>query len=375
MRLLVATPWLFPHGGGLERYAHQVAAGLARQGHRVTMLGHGEGRAPPTGPNFEALAIKPSVKLSNTPLSLALRQEARRILREEHVDAVHVHTPVPGVAELVAHAARRAGVPYVVTYHAGVLAAPKGILSVAARLHRLGPERRMLKRAAGRLAVSPYVARAVFGRLSSTLAPPGVDTDRFRPVAPAVPGRILFVGGVDRAYAWKGLATLFDAFERLAPFHPEAHLRIVGSGDLVHHYRARAERAGWRERVHVQERVDDDALAREYSRASLVVLPSTSPAESFGMVLAEANACARPVVASDVGGIPSLVRHGENGLLAPPGDAPALADAISELLLHASRAREMGRHGRERILKEFRWENTIERTALALEAAISSRAA
>ena len=363
MRLLLATPWLHPLGGGLERYAATLAQRLAAQGHDVTLVGHAPEAADETQDGVRRVGVPPALRLSNTPLSLAMHRAVRRLLRERPHDAVNVHTPVPGTAEAAALAARRARVPCVVTYHAGRLEAPPGPLSLVAWALRNGPERALLSRAAGRIAVSPYVAENVFGSLPSEVVPPGVDAARFREVAPPVPGRVLFVGPVDRAYAWKGLATLLDAFELLGK---DATLRIVGEGDLVERVRERGRRTG---RVEVVPRVRDDELAREYSQASVVCLPSLTPAESFGMVLAEANACGRPVVGSRVGGIPSFVRDGDNGLLTEPGDARSLADALARVLADPALARAMGERGRARVLAEHDWDALAARTALALERA------
>lgn len=362
MRILLATPWVAPHGGGLERYAATIAAQLRRAGHEVTLLGHALEPREEDG----LVAVAPARTLSNTPLSLEVWRAAKR-LAPLH-DVVNVHTPVPGTAELVALAARRARVPYVVTYHAGTLAGPAGLLSLAARAHAATAERWMLRGASGRIAVSPYVAEHVFRGLPSEVIPPGVDAQRFRASAEPVRGRVLFVGPVSRAYAWKGFATLADAFAILSERVPEAHLRAVGEGDLVERYRARF--AG--KPVAFVGRVDDETLVREYSRASVVVLPSISAAESFGMCLAEANACARPVVGSAVGGIPAFVRHGENGLLATPGDPRALADALATVLTQPTLARDMGLAGRARVEKEHAWGDLAQRTLAVYERALTA---
>lgn len=346
MKVLVATPWLPPFGGGLERYALSIARELERAGHEVRTIGHGR-------------ELKPALRLSNTPLSHAIYARARELLRDERPDVVQVHTPVPGTAELVAHAARRERVPYVVTYHAGALSGPRGLLSAAARLHAATFERRMLVAARGRIAVSPFVARNALRGLPCDVIPPGVDEGRFRPVAEPVPGRVLFVGPASHAYAWKGLHVLAKAVERV----PEAHLRVVGEGDLAAHYRARG--------IAVTGRVGDDELVMEYSKASVVVLPSVTAAESFGMVLAEANACERAVIGSEVGGIPSFVRHGENGLLVPPGDVDALAAALRGLLADEPLRRRMGRRGREIVRARHRWDGLAARTADVLAAAVA----
>jgi glycosyltransferase involved in cell wall biosynthesis len=98
-----------------------------------------------------------------------------------------------------------------------------------------------------------------------------------------------------------------------------------------------------------------------------------SDAESFGMTLAEANACGRPVVGSDVGGIPSFVRDGENGLLAPPGDADALAAALARILRDEPLARALGVAGAARVRKEHQWDDLAEQTAAVLAQAAARR--
>lgn len=361
MKVLFASPYLFPQGGGLERYAHAMATRLSGRGHDVVMLGHAARALDERRDGMRIVGVEHGARLSNTPVGLEVGRAARRILREEGVDVVNVHTPVPGTAELVAWAAARERVPVVVTYHAGRLEGP-GLLGVAARLHSLSAQRWLISRAAARIAVSPYVAERVFGARESVVVPPGVDADRFRPVGAPVPGRILFVGPVDRAYAWKGLAVLLRAFGRVASEMPGATLRIVGDGDLVDAYRAHHADLP----IEFVPRVSDDALPVEYSRASVVVLPSLTPAESFGMVLAEANACGRPVVGSDVGGIPSFVRPGENGLLARPGDESSLAASILAILQDPRGASRMGAAGRERVLRHHRWEDLAQSTEAVL---------
>ncbi|MCA1813254.1 MAG: glycosyltransferase, partial [Halobacteriales archaeon] len=102
-------------------------------------------------------------------------------------------------------------------------------------------------------------------------------------------------------------------------------------------------------------------LVRAYQEATVVTLPSVTDAESFGMVLAEANACGRPVVGARIGGIPSFVRDGENGLLVPPSDPHALASALLQLLTDPELAEGMGQAGRTRVVEEHDWQDLTTR--------------
>ena len=87
--------------------------------------------------------------------------------------------------------------------------------------------------------------------------------------------------------------------------------------------------------------------------ASLDLLVLTSEKEHFGRVLIEAMACAKPVVATNAGGVPEIVKDGETGILVPPKDSSAMAEAIITLLQDKERARRMGLAGRERVEKMF----------------------
>lgn len=361
MKALLVAPWLPPRGGGLERYASTLAVHMARRGHDVTLLGHADAELDEAVAGVRRVGVVPDLRVSNAPISREIARRARLLIRAEGHQVVDAHTPVPGAAEAAFFAARREGVPFVVTYHAGRLASASPWLAPAAALHRWTLERLMIASAAGRIAVSDYVAEHVFGKRPSTVVMPGVDVERFSPGGAPVPGRVLFVGPASRAYAWKGLEVLVEACERAG-----ATLRVVGEGDLADRYRARG--------VDVVGRVDDERLAEEYRAATVVALPSTTPAESFGMALAEANACGRPVVGTRMGGIPCFVKDGENGLLANPGDAASLAAALARILEDPALARKMGEAGRAKVVKDHRWDDVARRTVDALtEACATSR--
>jgi glycosyltransferase involved in cell wall biosynthesis len=97
----------------------------------------------------------------------------------------------------------------------------------------------------------------------------------------------------------------------------------------------------------------------QYAKADLFVLPSRR--ESFGLVLAEAMAAGLPVIATQVGAIPEVVKDGETGILVPPEDPSALANAVSDLLDHPRVMKDMGTRGRERAEKHFTWDKVAQR--------------
>jgi len=176
----------------------------------------------------------------------------------------------------------------------------------------------------------------------------------------------LFVGPLSEPYRWKGIDVLWEAFALVRQRIPEARLRIVGHGDRFAEFQAKANALG-NGAVELLGRLPDDALARQYQEATVTVLPSTTDAESFGMVLAEANACGRPVIGSRIGGIPDFVRDGDNGLLCHAADPYDLAERILMLFENPDMSHAMGARGRERVLREHAWDDLATRTEAILQ--------
>jgi glycosyltransferase involved in cell wall biosynthesis len=329
-----------------------------------------EGAASGARSGIEVQLRKPSFRLGNTPVHPGFAAELRQAIRRRRPDVVWAHTPVPFPAEMAYRAARREGIPFVVTYHAGRLRGSSPPLSALAALDRSTFERTMLRGADGLIAVTPYVRDNALARHRDrvTLVPPGVDHSTYTPRgAGRSPAGILFVGPLDRSYRWKGLDILWQAFQILRLARPDATLTLVGRGDRTEEFRRIAARDP---AVVVKARLPDDLLVEEYRKAAVLALPSTTDAESFGMVLAEANACGTPVVASRVGGIPCFVRDGDNGWLVRPGDARDLAARLLHVIDHPGEARILGEQGRRRVVVEHDWDDLARRTATALADAV-----
>ena len=181
-------------------------------------------------------------------------------------------------------------------------------------------------------------------------APPGVDTDWFRPSVYQPAGPILSVGRFcDRR---KNVRLLFDAYARLRAQDPGVpKLAIAGSAlpsadDLA--YAASLELAS---SIELHHRPSPEELRALYQGASLFILSSDE--EGLGMVLLEAMASALPVVATRCGGPETVVRHGETGFLTPVGDADALSNFMLELVKDEPLRRRMGSTARRACLEQF----------------------
>lgn len=214
----------------------------------------------------------------------------------------------------------------------------------------------------------------------------GVDIDRFRvahdeKVSMESEKVILFVG---RITPEKGLHLLLPAFHMVLQEYPRARLRIIGpeavtpKSYIVELERQNSGLTGLgnfyeksylqhlkesmqpfvRERVTFVGHVAHDDLVSEYQAADILVNPSLS--ESFGMALIEAMATGLPVVATRVGGMTQIIKHGESGYLVEPGDVTELADAMIQLLADKALRKQMGQTARQQVQCLFSWQQVAE---------------
>jgi glycosyltransferase involved in cell wall biosynthesis len=181
----------------------------------------------------------------------------------------------------------------------------------------------------------------------------GIDSDSL----------MVFASG--RAMPYKGIGVLLDAAARLeAAGHQRVHVAYAGDGPGLADLRRQAERLGLRRFHFLGRRSDVPALVRS---AAITVVPSLW-AESFGLTVVEGMAAGTAVIASAVGGIPELIQDGESGLLVPPGDSAALADAIVRLLADDALRTRLGRRGWEEARTRF----SIDRTAAELASVLTA---
>jgi glycogen synthase len=240
-------------------------------------------------------------------------------------------------------------------------------------------ERRTVDLADAISAASGYCAQATLSALGARprpvqVFPNSVDATRFVPAPPEVdPHRVLFVGKMNKL---KGLFVLADAMERVFARVPEATLTLIG-GDHVENGESTLGRAlsrfspADRARVTMRGLLPHAEVAREVQRCGVLVLPSLT--EMCPTVVLEAMSCARPVVASNRGGIPELVQDGRTGLLADPEQPAAFADALVRLLTKPDEAHAMGRAGRQTVLTTFTSEAVVNGLQRFFDSVIADR--
>jgi rhamnosyl/mannosyltransferase len=145
--------------------------------------------------------------------------------------------------------------------------------------------------------------------------------------------------------------------------HVDADLVMVGRGPLGPELGTLATSLGISERVRILDPVDDDDLAAWYHAADVFCLPSVARSEAFGLVQLEAHAAGTPVVSTALTtGVPFVNQHGVTGLVVPPEDVGALANALGTLVADGALRTRLGGQARERAIAEFSIPRMVERT-------------
>lgn len=264
----------------------------------------------------------------------------------------HVHAHFanhPALAALIVH--RLTGIPYSFTAHGSDVHVDRTMLT------------RKVAASAFAVTVSSYNQELMVRECGEGLRDKirvvrcGVDTERFRPGSIPIetrPSRFLCVGSLS---AVKGQRHLVAACERLRRAAVDFQCDIVGEGPLRSSLDRQIRRAGLSGSVRLRGACSRDEILRLLHDSDVVVLPSVptrqGKREGIPVALMEAMAVGRPVVASNVSGIPELVRSGVSGLLIPPGDERALSAALRKLSEDPSMRRRMGRAGRKRVAELF----------------------
>ena len=176
----------------------------------------------------------------------------------------------------------------------------------------------------------------------------GIDPDKFPKLSPISPGtpRLVSIG---RFSEQKGQLVLIEAMAQIVKEHPKAQLTLVGDGEMRPQIEAAINTHGLDKNITLTGWLSEEDVHRELIRAQALVMPSF--AEGLPMVIMEAMAAGRPVIATYIAGIPELVQPGKTGWLVPAGDAGALAEAVNNLATcDAVTLSDMGNAGRTRAL-------------------------
>ncbi|HZT95460.1 MAG TPA: glycosyltransferase family 4 protein [Chloroflexota bacterium] len=359
LKIALVSPYDFPYPGGVTQHVTHLQREFERMGHQVRII------APSSDRQLEkhmdgvyrvgrVTRVPANGSIARITLSFRLSRRVRDILRNERFDVVHAHEPL--MPALPPTMLRYSDALNVGTFHAH-----RG--SYYGYFYGRPVLKRVFHNLDGRIAVSRAAKKFVqqYFQARYTIIPNGVDYPRFahaEPLAELSDGRpnILFVGRPEKR---KGLGYLIRAYPRIKNAFPDARVVVAGAGDWERdRYHSYAENHGLRDILFLGEQ-PAATLPSLYHSADVFCAPAIG-GESFGVVLLEAMAAGVPIVASDIEGYRDVVSHGKQGLLVPPKDEVALADAVCQLLQDRGTRVEMATAGQAWAL-HFAWPQVAER--------------
>jgi phosphatidylinositol alpha-mannosyltransferase len=356
VKIALVSPYDWAVSGGVNNHIRHLAEQFVERGHDVHIIAPGKKKAAPGVCPITIIGrpipLRVSGSVARITLSLRTAGQVRRVLEENDFDIVHVHEPF--MPQLPIQFLRYSEAVNVGTWHA---ARESNFIYVYGR--RL--IKRWMTKLDGKIAVSAAAVKHVEKYFPGyyNIIPNGVDVEHFAKDVPKLPefddGKrsVLFVGRPEKR---KGLRYLIRAFVRVQREMPETRLIIVGAGGFARY--ERAVRNAKLQNVRFRSNVPFDELPRYHHTAHVFCAPATG-FESQGIVLLEAMAAGLPIVASNIDGYAGVLTHGVEGLLVPPEDPQALADALLELLRDPERCAQMAERGRERS-HQYSWDRVAQ---------------
>lgn len=376
MKIALVSPYDYAYPGGVTEHITHLNAQFRSMGHEVRIL------APSSQPEEELpydnlyrvgktiVRVPMNASVARISLSLTLSRQVKEILANERFDVVHLHEPLaPALPITVLRHSRTVNVGTFHTYRR----------SHFAYLYGKPLLKRYFNRLQGRIAVSA-AARELISRYFPAkyrIIPNGIDMDLFQGSLPPLPElddgmlNVLFVGRLEKR---KGLTYLLQALQKVQASGSH-NVRLIVVGAFTEEQRAdyekRVAQLGLANVVFVGF-VSREDKARYYKSCHVFCAPSTG-GESQGIVLLEAMAAGKPVVASSIEGYRGVLEGAGAGTLVPPEDDAALAGALTRYLANESLREDVGANGLQ-AAQGYSWEKVATQLIEFYEESIANRA-
>jgi len=357
MNIHIVNTFYPPWRGGAETCTRNLAVNLQRIGHRVSVTAAHPPLKPGDYVEEEGVSVK-RLRSIGMFYGVPIVPELPRHLMRVEADILHVNFPNPYTASSGAFTSKLRKMPAVLTWHNDLPPVTK-VAGILVRIHDS-----ILSSYYLNIYDAIITTSNVYFEGSKILkkywrkvrvVENGVDCERFKPGVEVGDLKMrlnltkskvaLFVGALTKWHRYKGLEDLLAALKILN--REDVKLIVVGDGDLRSEYQDMAEQLGLSGRVLFVGNLPDNLLPRYYAASDFLVLPSRDRSEGFGLTILEANASGIPAVASNVGGIPGILTDRVNGLLVPPRDPQALADALQVIVEDDDLRVRMGLMGRK----------------------------
>ena len=365
------------HHSGIEVATYNLAIKMAQRGHEINVFTTSID-SKDSIERYENITIyrygtKFKIAVSNISPNILLKPIRYQI------DVVHAHIGNPIAALAGLRYSKRKNIPSIVTYHGDPVGGGGLIRGISIFFYEKYLINKFLSHA--KVIISPseyYVNESRFlGKYRDKIVviPNGINIEDFdisyskeecreRLGLPLDKNLILFFGVLIER---KGVDILIKAMPKVIKNSPDTKLVIAGEGWFRKRLEKLSQTFGIENHVEFTGYIKEENKPLYYKATDLFVLPSLD--ECFGIVNLEAMACGTPIVASNVGGIPEIIKDKENGLLTPPKDPDALANAITYLLENEDVREKIGRNGRKKV-EDYSWDEIAEETEKVYKGAI-----
>lgn len=361
-----------PYMGGTGNVCYYYSIELAKLGHDVTVFttkyDENTLRCPES---ISVKRYKPLFKFGNAPI-------IPQLLNIRNYDIIHLHCPYFVGDLAVFLGSRLRGKKLVITYHNDVIIDNwigkfSNIYNTTIQNYILSKSNKIFVTSMDYANNSKIVNIVRSKKRDIVEIPNGVDPIRFNPNINGseiinkynLENKVvfLFVGALDKAHFFKGLNVLLNSFEKIQ--NENKILLIIGDGDLKESYVSLVNKLKISEKVLFLGRISDLDLPKYYSAADIVILPSTTMGEAFGVVLLEAMATGKAVIASNLPGVRSVVDEGINGLLVMPKNSIELTKKMEYLMENKICRQKFGLNGRKKVEEKYNWESIVKNMELS----------
>lgn len=387
MDILQVVPNFLPSIGGIETSVYYLVKGLREAGHDVTVM---TSDIPPVGSYIvdgaRIYRLPVLFKLYESPFCPSLVF----MLGKEKADVIHAHMPPRFFADCVSTLHKLGffgAAPLILSFHLYVENAPSLIRAIST-FHYMTISRLMF-RDCDRIIVptesyrSFLMSRFNISSKKINVIPCGIDLDLFNPkkfekgkakkgLGKSSGKTVLFLGRLDvQGAEQKGLHYLLEAVPMVAKEFSDVKFVIAGGGERLRYFRDLCRKSGIVPYVEFMGKVPRSQIPMIFSIADVFVLPSLY--ESFGIVLCEAMAMKKPIVATRIRGIVDVVDDGKTGFLVEPKNSRELAHAILEILSDDALANRLGEAGRKSVEKKYDWNFVTQHTLQVYEECANGR--
>lgn len=367
MKIVMLSPYFYPHTGGTEKYVKDLSTALILKGHEVTVITNNLPRAknaPSQETTPEGIKI---IRLDALDMFYYLPVSLQFNLKMlEGFDIVHVHVPAFSFLRAVAGKIKQ---PLIVTYHCDVTVSekyfgvplPRFVVPPFEESSNLYARTLLPKADAIINTTETYASTSpVMKHFPHHVVPIGIFHDKIDEMQKKInltpdkknPRQLLFLG---RLAGNKGCDYLVKAMPEVLAKFPDTKLIICGDGEEKGHILDLVTQFNIGPSVTFLGTATFEKLVELYYTSIAYVFPSINRLEAFGIVQLEAMANYTAVIASDIPGPNAVMDPGQSGLLVPKQDPHALAVAINSLLADPEKAKAMGRRGRELVEKKYDW--------------------